>query len=223
VRGAARAAALALLALGALAAGGCGKSSTPSPAELALEREDLVVVARTLQSVQGESAAEVAASRAAWPQVFAGLPRRRTGLYSPQIRAAIETASRLDLPTLFEPRPAAALTGPASGLTGLYRAFSGLAGRGWQMVGAAIFQMEHGTPAAARFARDNLALYIDSIYDAHFGLAQIGKQLRAAYAKLGGEAVFGEALRQAEVDALARAYSDAGARLEPHVQVKLGS
>jgi hypothetical protein len=223
VRGAGRTAAVALLVLAALAGAGCGKASSPSPAELALEREDLVFVVRALQSVQGESSDEVAATRAAWPQIYAGLARRRTGLYTPQIRNAIETASRLDLPTLFEPRPAASLTGPASGLTGLYRAFSGLASRGWKMIGGAIFQIEHGTPPAARFARDNIALYIESIYDAHYGLTQIGKQLRAAYAKLGGEEVFGEALGQDEVDALASAYSEASDRLEPQVQVKLGT
>jgi hypothetical protein len=223
VRVAVRAAAGALLVAATLAGAGCGKTSSPSPAELALEREDLVFVARALQSVQGESTDEVAATRAAWPQIYAGLADRRAGLYTPQIRNAIETASRLDLPTLFEPRPAASLTGPASGVTGLYRAFSGLAGRGWKMIGAAISQIEHGTPPAARFARDNVALYIDSIYDAHFGLAQIGKQLRAAYTKLGGQDVFGEALSQAEVDALAQAYSEASDRLEPHVQVALGT
>jgi hypothetical protein len=222
VRGAARAAALAILSVAVLAGAGCGKTSTPSPAELALEREDLVYVVRALQSVQGEAAAEVAATRAAWPQIFAGVGRRRSGLYTPKVRAAIDTASRLDLPTLFEPRPAASLTGPASGLTGLYRAFSGLTTRGWQMIGAAIYQIEHGSPPAARFARDNVALYVNGIYDAHFGLAQIGKQLRTAYTKLGGEAVFGEALSQSEVDSLAQAYSPASTHLDPQVQAKLG-
>jgi hypothetical protein len=223
VRGAARAAALALTGAALVGGAGCGKASTPSPAELALEREDLVYVARALQSVQGEAATEVAATRAAWPQVYAGVARRRSGLYTSQIRDAIETSGRLDLPTLFEPRPAAALTGPASGVTGLYRAFSGLAGRGWRMIGASIYQIEHGTPPAARFARENLPLYIDAVYDAHYGLAQIGKQVSAAYKKLGGEKVFGEALGQSEVDALAHAYSEDSVRLEPHVQVRLGS
>jgi hypothetical protein len=77
VRVAARAAALALAGLAALAGSGCGKASMPSPAELALEREDLVFVARALQSVQGEATAEVVATRAAWPQIYAGLPRRQ--------------------------------------------------------------------------------------------------------------------------------------------------
>jgi len=55
------------------------------------------------------------------------------------------------------------------------------------------------------------------------GCPQIGKQLGAAYKKLGGEEVFGEALGQAEVDALVKAYSEATDRLEPHVQVQVGS
>lgn len=178
---------------------------------------------RALQGLEGQTRAEVAAAKGAWPAIFDGLPARRTGLYTPQIQAAIETAERLTLPTLLGERPAAALTGPASGLAGTYRAFEGLAGRGWEMVGAAIYQIEHGPPAAARFARANVALYIDSIYDAHFGLGQIGKHLQPAYEKLGGEKVFGVALSQDEVNALVAAYSEAANRLEPHVAVKLGS
>jgi hypothetical protein len=204
-------------------AAGCGKASHPSPAALALQREDLVFVCRALQSLEGQSETEVAASRSAWPQIAGGLPPRRTGLYSPQIRAAIESAGRLELPTIFEQRDAAAMTGPANEIVGLYREFTGLAGRGWAMIGAAIFQIEHGTPQAARFARANAPLYIDSVYDAHFGLAQIGKKLQPAYRKLGGQAVFGEALTQAELDDISDVYSEARNRLEPHVAVKLGS
>ena len=68
-----------------------------------------------------------------------------------------------------------------------------------------------------------MALYIESVYDAHFGLAQIGKKLLAGYRKLGGQAAFGAALTQGEVDALADAYSEATDRLHPHVGVRLGS
>ena len=68
-------------------------------------------------------------------------------------------------------------------------------------------QIEHGSPAGARFARENVALYIESVYDGHFDLAQIGKQLSDGYRELGGPAAFGRALTQAEVDALARVYS----------------
>jgi hypothetical protein len=219
----ARGATAAALLVLALALGGCGRASPQSPVQLALEREDLVVVSRALQGLQGQSEAETAATRAAWPLIAGGLADRETNLYPASVRAAIESAQRLSLPTILDERNAAALTGPAYGIAGLYREFTGLASRGWQMIGAAIYEIEHGTPHAAHFARLNSALYIDAVYDAHFGLAQIGKQLKAAYAKLGGQAVFGVALTQAEADALAAVYSEAHARLEPHVGVKLGA
>jgi hypothetical protein len=165
----------------------------------------------------------VASTKAAWPFIVNGLPQGREGLYRPQIRQAVETAERLALPTLFGERPAAGLTGPASGLAGLYRAFTGLSSRGWAMIGAAIYQIEHASPSAARFARANVALYIDGIYDGQFGLGQIGTHLLQAYNKLGGQTVFGVALRQPEVAALAGAYTEGRDRLEPHVGVKLGS
>ena len=76
---------------------------------------------------------------------------------------------------------------------------------------------------SARFARENVALYIESVYDGHFALAQIGKQLLDGYRTLGGQAPFGGTLTQAEVDALASAYSEAADRLHPHVGVRLGS
>ena len=215
--------AVALGAMLAIALAGCGKASPPSPAELALEREDLVVVCRALQSLEGQSEAEVAATRAAWPLIAGGLQRRSSGLYAPPVRAAIENAERLELPTLLGEREAASLTGPAYEIAGLYREFTGLAGRGWAMIGATIYQIEHGTPSAARFASANVPLYIDSVYDAHFGLAQIGKKLTSAYTKLGGGRVFGEALTPAEVDAIVDVYSEAHDRLQPHVTVKLGS
>ena len=217
------AATLLIAFVAAIAMAGCGGAHQTSAAELALEREDLVFVCRALQGAQGQTEAEVTASRAAWPAIVNGLPARSTGLYSAPVQHAVESAARLELPSLFNEQQAAALTGPASSLTGLYRAFTGLASRGWQMVGAAIYQIEHGAPSGARFARANLALYIDGIYDAHFGLGQIGKQLLAAYKKLGGQEVFGVALTQAEVNALAGFYSQDRDRLDPHVTVKLGS
>jgi hypothetical protein len=212
-----------ILAGATLAGAGCGASRPTSPAELALEREDLVSVCRALQSLQGQTEEEVAATKAAWPAIVDGLPPRRSGLYTPQVRAAIEAAADLQLPTLLGERQASGLTGPASSIAGLYRAFAVLAGKGWQLVGAAIYQIEHGSPQAARFARANVALYIDSIYDSHFGVAQIGKQLTLAYKKLGGQEAFGVALNQAEANALAATYSEERDRLVPHVVVKLGS
>jgi hypothetical protein len=127
------------------------------------------------------------------------------------------------VPTLFTEHPTAALTGPAASIAGLFRVYSGLSSRGWQMIGAAIEEIEHGSPAVARFARANVALYIESVYDAHFSLAQIGKRLTRDYAKLGGPGAFGASLTQAEVDVLAHAYSEESNRLHPHPGIKLGS
>jgi hypothetical protein len=217
------AAAILVLVGAALALAGCGKHSGETAAERALEREDLIFVTAALRSLEPASKAEVAAAKAAWPQIAHGLPRGRADLLSPQIRSAIVAAGRLQLPPLLQERQAAALTGPAAGIAGLYRAFSGLAGRGWQMTGAMIEQAERGSPAAARFARANIPLYIDSIYDAHFSLAQIGKQLQPAFEKLGGANAFAGSLTPAEVQAVANAYSEANDLLEPHVGVKLGS
>jgi hypothetical protein len=212
-----------LLAAAALAATGCGRGGPQTPAELALEREDLVFVSHALQALEGQAGAEVTATKAAWPQISGGLAPRRQGLYTREISEAVAAAERVRLPRLFEERQAVALTGPAAGVAGLYRSFAALAGKGWQMVGAAIYQIEHGYPSSGRFARTNSPLYIDSIYDAHFSLSQISKQLLAGYAKLGGEAKFGHALTQAEVEGLARTYDEPHDRLEPHVGVLLGS
>jgi hypothetical protein len=182
-----------------------------------------VFVSHQLQALEGQSGAEVTATKAAWPSIANGLARRRRGIYDGTIADAVEAGERLSLPPLFEERQAAALTGPASNIAGLYRTFAGLAGKGWRMLGASIYQIEHGTPAAARFARANSPLYIDSLYDAHFSLGQIAKQLAKGYAKLGGEQKFGGALSQAEVDGLVRTYDEQRDQLEPHVGVKLGS
>jgi hypothetical protein len=127
------------------------------------------------------------------------------------------------VPAVFQEQQSASLTGPGSGLASAFRNSSTLAARGWQLIGAAIAQIQHGSPGAARFARANAAVYIESVYDAHFSLAQIGKQLLAGYHELGGAAVFGASLTQAEVDRLANAYSQASDRLHPHTGVRLGS
>jgi hypothetical protein len=165
---------------------------------------------------------EVAAARTAWRLVANGLPAN-TVAARPAIKAASERAASLIAPALFRENEAASLTGPASGLAGLYRTFNGLATRGWQLIGTATEQIEHGSPAAARFARANVALYIESVYDGHFSLAQVGERLQDGYSSLGGSSAFGTSLTQGEVEGLARAYSEASDRLHPHVGVKLGS
>ena len=138
-------------------------------------------------------------------------------------RAAATAAAKLKTPALFEARAATSITGPGSQLAGALRNSITLSARGWQMIDFAVEQIEHGAPTSARFARANVNLYIESVYDAHYSLAQIGKQLLTAYKKLGGATAFGAALTQREVDAVAGAYSEADLRLHPHVGVKLGS
>jgi hypothetical protein len=215
--------ALLLLSAVTLALGGCGSGEPASPVGFSLQREDLVVVCRALQRVQGEVASEVALTKAAWPLVADGLPSDTTRVSRPQIAAVTEAAATLEVPAIFEEAQASALTGPASGVAGLFRSFSGLATHGWQLIGAAIDQIEHGSAVARKFARTNVNLYIESVYDAHFSLAQIGKKLLAAYLKLGGASAFGSLLTQAEVDELARTYSEPSDRLYPHAGVRLGS
>lgn len=213
----------AALAL-ALLAGGCGGGTKTTPAALKLEREDLVAVARALGSLQAPVAREVSATRASWPLIANGLPSDVSAV-SRSVAAmhAAASAAELRLPALFGEAQARTLTGPASQMTGLFRSYALLSARGWRLLFASLAQIESGTPAAARLARANAALYIESIYDAHFTLAQIGKKLRAAYEKLGGASDFGAALTQAQVDALAATYSEASDRLHPHVGVRLGS
>ena len=206
-----------------LAAGGCGSGAPPSPAGLSLQHEDLVVVCRALQRVEGEVASEVARTKAAWPLVANGLPANATAVARPQITAATEAAAALEVPAIFEETQASALTGPASHVAGLFRSYSGLATHGWQLIGASIEEIEHGSAVARRFARANVNLYIESVYDAHFSLAQTGKALLDGYRKLGGPSAFGGSLTQAEVDELAQTYSEPTDRLHPHVGVRLGS
>jgi len=206
-----------------IGAAGCGGSNqTLSPTELRLQRQDLVAVSRELQALEGPVAREVAPARTAWPLVAKGLGRAPASA-QPAVSAAATAAASIRQPQLFSEASAASLTGPAAELAGQFRTFDGLATRGWQLIGAAIAQIGGGPPTAARFARENAALYIDSVYDGHFTLAQIGKALTIAYAKLGGAAAFGRALSPAEVQALSSAYSEPAVRLQPHPTVRLGS
>jgi hypothetical protein len=206
-----------------LTAAGCGATHVAStPLALSLQRQNLAAVSRALRESEGSADREVAATRAAWPLIANGLPAQSRALVRPVAAAAV-SAEAVRLPALFEEATAASLTGPASGLAGLFRTYGGLASRSWQQINAAIAEIDHGSPAPARFARENSPLYVESIYDAHFALAQIGKQLSHAYTMLGGPPAFGTTLTQAEVNALAEAYSEAADRLHPHAGVRLGS
>jgi hypothetical protein len=226
LRGRARArgtSSLALILGLALLAGGCGSARPATPAATHLEREDFAAVSRALARIANTVGAEVAATKAAWPLVANGLPATLGAGPRAAIESAQASASRLRLPVLFGEVRSASLTGPAAHLAGLARSYQGLAARGWQMILAAVAASEHGSPEAARFARANVPLYIESVYDGHFTLAQIGKQLLAGYRELGGPAAFGSLLDTAEVDALARTFSEANDRLHPHAGVRLGS
>ncbi len=185
-----------------------------------MQREDLVLVARTLAGSQREVAGEVAASKAAWPLVAHGLPADVSSISRPVLATAAERASQLKLPALFQERRARAITGPGAGMAALFRSYAVLSGRGWALIGSAIDQIEHGSSVVTRFARANVSLYIESVYDSHFDLAQIGKQLGAGYKKLGGADAFGSSLTEAEVGQLAGAYSEANDRLHPHTVLK---
>ena len=213
-----------LLLPGLLALGGCGGSREASTARaLKLSREDLVVVCRALERAAGQAAVEVAASKRAWRLMAHGLPRAIPASAPPAIAAAAASAAHVIVPAPLQEAQARTLTGPAAEIAGLFSSYALLAARGWRLLGAAVAAIAHGPPAVAAFARQNAALYIESVYDAHFTLAQIGKKVRAAYAKLGGAAAFGAALPAAQVRALEAAYSEASDRLHPHAGVRLGS
>jgi hypothetical protein len=167
--------------------------------------------------------AEVAAARQAWPSVADGLRRVVTPTARGAIEAAAASAGAIPTPSPLTRTQAPSLTGPASEITGLFDNYLSLASRGWQLIAATTEKIQRGSTPAARFAGENVALYIESVYDGHFSLAQIGKKLRAGYRVLGGASAFGTALTPARVSALAGTYSEARDRLHPHVGVRLGS
>jgi hypothetical protein len=217
------AALLLALGLAAILLASCGSARHSTPAASRLEREDLLTVAHALGEARGHVAKEVSAAKAAWRTIANGLPEDAATISRPAVQDAMRRAETVGVPTPFQEAEVGELTGPASGLAGLFRSYTRLSTRGWQQVLAAIEASEHGSTAAARFARANSALYIESIYDGHYSLATIGKQLLLAYKKLGGVAGFGASLTQQEVNSLAQAYSQAVNRLHPHVGVRFGS
>ena len=207
-----------------LTLGGCGGSSDATSAHaLKLRREDLIAVCGALNSAAGRVAVEVAAAKQAWRLIADGLPRVGPTAVAPAIATAATSAAGIVVPSPLGEAQAMSLTGPAAEIAGLFRSYALLSTRGWRLIAAAASEIERGTPAGARFARENVALYIESVYDGHFTLAQIGKRLLAGYRELGGVRVFGAALPAAQVNALAATYSEASDRLHPHVGVRLGS
>jgi hypothetical protein len=214
-----------LLAAGAvmLALAGCAGSHKATPASLALQRADFVDVSRQLIDVESVVNSEVAATKRAWPHIDNGLPPHSGPTARALIRAAAQRAAAVGDSGLFEEAKSASLTGPGAGIASDFRGFSALASRGWTMIDAAVEQIAHARPVAARFARANVGLYVEAVYDSHFALAQIGKAVLDDYDKLGGPEAFGAKLTLAEAQALAGAYSEPSDRLYPHETVKLGS
>jgi hypothetical protein len=194
----------------------------------------LVLVARTLQGLEGRVHAEVAAARSVWPTLAQGLPATMTPATRRDIAAVASRAGTLALPTFVTIE--AGLTGPAAGIGGLLKHYAILTRRGWQFIAAATAASgtsgagptgangpQHRTSSTgasgtngAGFLRANAGLYVYCVYDGHYDLSLIGKAIVAAYAKLGGAAAFGAELTAARVVALARAYSVAAVRLTPH-------
>jgi hypothetical protein len=211
-----------LAALGVVfALAGCG-ARAPRPAALRVERTDLILLGRTLQQLEGKIHAEVAAARPVWPTLARGLPAGETPATRRAIAAVDARAGALALPIFVTIE--AGLTGPAAGIGGLLKHYAILTRRGWQFIAAAIgagdaggaSQNRAGGTDSAGFLRANAGLYIYCVYDGHYDLSLIGKELASAYDKLGGPTAFGAQLTAARVAALARGYSIPAVRLVPH-------
>ena len=212
------------LALGvALALAGCGSHKVATPAEAKLENEDFLAVTAALAAAAPQVEAEVAATKAAWPAILGGVKGRPTAGTRAKVRLAAQQAAQLKLPALLTEAGSAQLTGPASPLAGRFRSFQTLGSRSWQLLESSLDEIEHGSRSEAHFARQNLPLYIESIYDAHFTLSETGKQLLAAYKKLGGAKSFGSSLTPSQLQQLADRYSKERNELSPKEQVKLGT
>jgi hypothetical protein len=208
---------------------GCGSSSsshTQSSRELTLERTQFEQVSSQLSALEAAVKREVVASRLAWPSIADGLPQALGNGLRTAVGAANARAGALPEPSFLA--NASKLTGPASGIAGIYENYEQLAQRGWNLTEAAVQTIASATaptgsmPARAHtatqanFERANSPLYIDAIYDGHFDLSLLGKSLVSGYEKLGGPRAFGPALTQSQVNALAGAYSIPGVRLAPH-------
>lgn len=200
-----------------LLCGGCAAtpSHTPSSRELALQREQFVEVSSALSSLSGAVLAEARSARRAWPAISDGLPAELAPRLLSTVAAASSSAAALPVPRFAA--EAGKLTGPASGVAGLYESYERLSERGWRLTEAGLATIHGaGAPRAVAFARENSPVYIDAIYDGHFNLSLIGKSLAKGYERLGGPTAFASKLTQQQIDALTRTYSSAGVRLEPH-------
>ncbi len=215
--------ALALTLGAAVALAGCGRHKAATPAEAKLENEDFVAVTAALAAAAPQVEAEVAATKDAWPAILAGVKGRPTAATRTKVLLAAQRAAALRLPTLMTEEGSAQLTGPASPLASRFRSFQTLGSRSWQLLESSLDEIERGSHSQAEFARQNLPLYIEGIYDAQFTLAETGKQLLAAYKKLGDQKTFGGSLTTSQIQQLAARYSKERNELSPKEQVKLGS
>jgi hypothetical protein len=215
---------VALLVLAGCGGGGTklrapkGTLSGSSPAVRQLQRTDLAIVGRGLLSVQTTIRPELAASRSAWPAIAHGLPARVSPATRLAIARAITSVRQIATPRFIS--YAGQLSGTAAAIAGLELSYEELALRGWTLTRVAAdygarAQAGNGSLQAADFLRANAALYIGCVYDAHYNLSLIGEDLKEAYAQLGGARAFGSALRPAQVEAVARFYAPAVARLAP--------
>jgi hypothetical protein len=213
---------LALCAIVSIAA--CGsRESRISRREYALERAQFERLADELGEVRAAVHHEVATSRAVWPLIYNGLPERMSPRLLEGVKAASEVAGDLPAPQFMSRR--SNLTGPASGIAGLYEDYDRLAERGWRLTETGVSGIVSGPLSVQRFVRANSSLYIDAIYDGHFDLSLIGKKLLDGYEKLekigterkfAGIGGFGSRLTKRQMLALAGAYSIPAVRLEPH-------
>jgi hypothetical protein len=215
-------AAPALICCAAVLLAGCGSKKPATGAGIRLQREDLAAVASALSQAAPRALAEAAATKAVWPLVAGGLPADLDVEGAARIAAASRAAHAVELPPLFTELTAKTLTGPGVGIANAFRSFLELSRTSWQMI-VYTLTAERGGGEPGRFARANVALYIESVYDANFGLAQIGKNLMKGYEQVGGPAAFGETLSAGEVRRLASIYSEPNFRLHPHDGVRLGS
>lgn len=139
------------------------------------------------------------------------------------MQTASERAGSLPAPRFMA--NTATITGPAAGIATLYEDYDRLAERGWRLTETTVAAIAAGHKAVASFARANSPLYIDSIYDAHFYLSQLGKRLLEGYEKLlavgeqegsTGAQAFAARLTHGQVESLAAFYSKESVRLDPH-------
>lgn len=168
-------------------------------------------LAHTLHQLHTPVAAEVAAAHVPWPSLAGGFPRAVAPALRVEVAAVERRAAALTLPA--EVTTEGSVTGPAAELAGMLKTYVRLTQRGWQYLAVALGA---GPGSTATFLRTNAPLYIYCVYDGHYDLSLIGKAVQSAYRELGGPSAFGASLTSSQVEALARAYSIAAARLAPH-------